>query len=455
MSDSTDQLLQAQRDEQFRHAMELFRAHRLFDLIDEEFPRRENAVFTNGVVILLLLYQRMCPDKSLAAALKLVLEVTPELLPNNKRVTQKTLSSDPSGYSKARQKCDLKAIQKFAQQVAQVIIDTTQPRLQNRRTYVIDGTTVSLAPEPALRKVYPPASNQHGETAHPTAMLVMAFELEMGAAVLPAIGAMYGEQAVSETALVEEILPSLPSHSVVMGDSGFGIFYVAWQTTRSTHDFVFRLTLLRYKALLKRARLVSEKDGVTTHELLWRPTAKDRKSHSQLPADAALPVRLHAIQLSDTQTLYLVTNLTTSGAELSDLYQHRYDVELDIRNFKVTLNAELSRVKSVSMFQKELWMSLVAYNLVCQFRRLAAEQAQMPPRRLSFKGVLTTFTIFLLNKSFASSSDWPRAFERALTYAMKDKLPNRPNRHFEREAYHRCPKSSQFKKRPVKKDGQP
>ena len=51
---------------------------------------------------------------------------------------------------------------------------------------------MTLAPVEALRKIYSPASNQHGEGAFPVALLVMAFELQSGAAVLPEIGAMYG-----------------------------------------------------------------------------------------------------------------------------------------------------------------------------------------------------------------------------------------------------------------------
>ena len=69
------------------------------------------------------------------------------------------------------------------------------------------------------------------------------------------------------------------------------------------------------------------------------------------------------------------------------------------------------------------------------------------PRDLSFKRVLTTFTTFLLNKQFQSPAQWRAGYEKALHYAMKDKLPDRPGRSYEREAYHKRPKSSQFKKR--------
>ena len=88
----------------------------------------------------------------------------------------------------------------------------------------MDGTTITLAPEPALRREFPPATNQHGVGVWPVALLVMTHELASGAALLPAVGAMYGEHAVSETALVREQFTQIPADGIALADSGFGIF---------------------------------------------------------------------------------------------------------------------------------------------------------------------------------------------------------------------------------------
>ena len=60
----------------------------------------------------------------------------------------------------------------------------------------------------------------------------------------------------------------------------------------------------------------------------WRPSAKERQNHPELPPDRPIPraqldVRLHEVQISDGLCLSLVTSLATEGAELADLYQHR------------------------------------------------------------------------------------------------------------------------------------
>ena len=64
--------------------------------------------------------------------------------------------------------------------------------------------------------------------------------------------------------------------------------------------------------------------------------------------------------------------------------------------------------------------------------------------------MLTTFETFQLRKLFTTPGEWQRAFDQALHDAQQDKLPNRPNRHDEREAYHQRPKSAGFQKRPTK-----
>ena len=133
-------------------------------------------------------------------------------------------------------------------------------------------------------------------------------------------------------------------------------------------------------------------------------------------------------------------------------YRRRYDVEFDIRDFKVTLDAENIRAKSVEMFKKELYTSVVAYNLVAQFRRQAAKLAQIPPRRLRFKGVWTTLKDRLLMQPACGMSEWMNRYDDALRRAAKKKHPNRSHpRTYPRKAHTRRQKSTKFVKAQGKK----
>jgi IS4 transposase len=50
--------------------------------------------------------------------------------------------------------------------------------------------------------------------------------------------------------------------------------------------------------------------------------------------------------------------------ELGGLYERRWNVELDFRNIKTTLGLEVLSCKTAQMSEKELWVYLLAYNLI-------------------------------------------------------------------------------------------
>lgn len=414
---------------------------------DQLFQQRAHTVFTASVVLWMLVYQRIKPDSSLENAVKHLIETQPKYLPDNKRLTEGKLSTNNSSYTVARQRLPLDVVRWFAEEVSTGIVATTEPSFHQRRVFLIDGTTITLAPEKELQQAFPAASNQFGEGVWPVALLTVFHELTSGSAMLPEIGAMYGDQAVSETALARRGLEKLPGNSIVMGDAGFGIFGVAHETQRCGHDFLYRMKKANFESLRRKSTLHSHSDHHKTYRCQWKPTTKNRNTCPELPTDACLEVYLHEVAVTSSLTLYLVTSLEEDAWTLSDWFERRYDVEVDIRNFKVVLDAENIRAKSVDTFLKELYTSVVAYNLTSQLRQEAAKLNGVKPRRMSFKRTWTTFQTFLLRHMHSDAAQWREAFGKALRYAMQDKLPNRPGRQFKREAYRKRPKDIQFEKR--------
>jgi hypothetical protein len=442
--------VQPESEVEFDQAFELLRTLADFEQIEKLFPQAPHAVYTAAVVLWMLIYQRMNSDSSLEAAVKKFIEGAPAFARPNKRIEEGNLSTATGSYSVARSKLPLEAVQWLAENVSQSLIDASPATYGDRRVFLIDGTTVTTAPEPALAKEFPPATNQYGATVWPVALLVVAHELDSGAALIPQIGPMYGPHAVSETALARGCLEQLPRDGVAMADSGFGIFRVAYDARQTAHPFLFRMTKSRFESLCKKAALIAEGENWQTYSHSWQPSQKERRSHPDLPHDALLEVRLHKVVVNDNLTLHLVTDLLAAedtALALAGVYRRRYDVEIDIRNLKLVLDMEQIRAKSVAMFRKELLITMVTYNLVTQFRRQAAELAKVPPRRMSFKRTLTTYRTFLLSAMYTDAESWRIQYHKALKCAMQDKLPNRPNRSYEREVYHRRPKSNQFKKR--------
>ena len=421
-------------------------------LFDPDQRETTKMVYTHGVTLWMLVLQRLGGGHSLTEVVSEALSHNHGLFPANKRVREKTLSENSAAYAQARKRLPLDAIHEFSSRVCDYLGQISEPLIDGRRIFLLDGTTITLAPTKLLQEAYPPAPSRHGDSVWPVAQLMVANEIQSGCALLPQVDPMYGENNASEAVQAQRIVAQLPANSIVMADSGFGIYRVAHHSIEAGHDFLFRLTKARFKALRRKAERIDEGPTHTTYHLLWTPSPKDRKSTPSLAQDAALEVVLHEVAIRPGTTLYLVSNLELSGLTASDLYCRRYDVEFDIRDLKVTMDAENIRAKSVEMFKKELYTSVVAYNLVAQFRRQAAELARIEPRRLSFKGVWTTLKNRLLLQPACSPGAWHERFEEALHHASKRKHPNRKEpRSYTRKAHPRRQKSTKFEKAQRKK----
>ena len=85
------------RDAEFDRAFELLRDLVDWSAADQQFPMRGNAVYTTGVVLWMLVSQRMAPERSWESAVKRLLDTQPDFLPRNKRLTEKTLSNATGG----------------------------------------------------------------------------------------------------------------------------------------------------------------------------------------------------------------------------------------------------------------------------------------------------------------------------------------------------------------------
>src|SRR5690606_26665924 len=119
---------------------------------------------------------------------------------------------------------------------------------------------ITLEPTSSLRDAYPPATNQHGETVWPVMMLMVAHELQSGCALVPEFGAMYGENNTSEARQALAIGQRIPRQSLVLADSNFGIFRVAWGLRQAGQSMLFRMTRSRFKSVKRQAEMVVQ-DG--------------------------------------------------------------------------------------------------------------------------------------------------------------------------------------------------
>jgi hypothetical protein len=412
----------------------------------------DTAVYTPLVTVTLMILQRLRGNASLEQAVAEGLGTG--ILPALPQGGGRTLSSNTGAFSRARARLEVELAEQVCDRVFESLVAATPPAFAQRRVFTIDGTTFTLSSDEGLREVYPPASNQHGESPWPIMQAAVAHELSSGCALRPEIGAMYGPDRVSEVELGIQLLPRIPAGSIVMADRDFGIFYFAQAVQRAGLHLVARLTEKRFRALQRHATQMGE----GRWELIWTPSRWDCQHHSDLPADARLHVHLHEIDFVDptgeARQLWLVTTLTDVAADSqawSELYRGRWRAENDIRDVKVALQMEELRGRSDPMLRKELALGIAAYNLVIQIRRLAAKAAGVEPRRISFKGTWSLVQSLLLTPHHGTPEEYARRFEVVLHAATQRKLPHRPNRHYPRTQLS-C--AMKYPARPQKKKGQ-
>lgn len=91
----------------------------------------------------------------------------------------------------------------------------------------------------------------------------------------------------------------------------------------------------------------------------------------------------------------LVTTLlcpkATHKSALKALFRSRWHVELDLRNIKSTLGMERLSCQTPTMARKEMWVYLLAYNLIRLMMAQAVLHTGSRPRQLSFKHTLQLY----------------------------------------------------------------
>lgn len=73
---------------------------------------------------------------------------------------------------------------------------------------------------------------------------------------------------------------------------------------------------------------------------------------------------------------------------LGQSFLQRWHVEVDLRNIKTTLGMDVLSCKMAKMCEKEMWVYVLAYNLIRLLMAEAADRFGTLPRTLSFKHTL-------------------------------------------------------------------
>ena len=436
--------------------LQLLTAEFLDQLRNKEGIRENNCVYNMNVVMWLVIGQRLRGNGSMeTAVLELLRGLPASFWPKPCKRLQpqpedqgRRPSSNTGAYNNARQRLPVSVVEHSCDRIFERLIHSSDGSLPavERRAFFFDGTSVQMPHEEELKELYPPGSNQHGESHWPLIRMLVAHDLKTGLAMRPQWGALNGSKAVSEQKLLEDAIDRLPSGSTVVGDANFGVFSVAYAAERS-HPVLLRLTAARAKHLAGEEL----KDGIDRH-IEWRPSRDDRRSHPLLPLDACVRGRLVVCQVQPSDgskafLLYLFTTLEADPAELIELYGQRWYIETDLRTLKRTLQLDQLTCTTPEMVAKEIDLGMAAYNLVRGVAYLAAQKAGIPPRRYSFTRVRNVINTFLpLIATAKGEREAEKLLDDMMYYVGQAKLPSQKKRPSYPRGVWRSPQAFPYRK---------
>jgi hypothetical protein len=354
--------------------------------------RFRERLYTPLVTIWTFLYQVLASDQSCRAAVARLLAFL-------------CVGGDDSGraktdpYCKARQRLPETLVADLARGSGLELQRQVPPTglLGGRPIKIADGTTVSMPDTPANQKAYPQQSAQKKGLGFPILRLVGLIGLSCGAVLDVAMGPYRGKQT-GETALLRQLLDRLEAGDILLTDAMFSNYWTIALLLEHGVDMVGRNGKRRVD--FRGGRRLGRHDHVVQWHKPVRPSWMSKKLYQSLPQTLSLrEVRVEvSVKGFRCRPLLLVTTLLDRQVyppqELAMAFRSRWHAELDLRSIKQVMQMDVLRCKSPAMVRKEIWMHLLAYNLIRKLMAQAAAVVGVCPRDISFKGTLQTLVAF-------------------------------------------------------------
>jgi Transposase DDE domain len=314
-----------------------------------------------------------------------------------------------SAFCQARRRLPLAVFQAVLRGLVKALLPDTEAvgRWRGHRTFLLDGSSVSMPDTPELQAHFGQPGNQAKGCGFPVAHLLVLFHAGTGL-LLEVLTAPLRSHDMSG---ITAILPLLLAGDVLVADRGFCSFaHLALLMAQGAHG-VFRLHQKQIvdftpgrahsrpgrrapKKGMPRSRWIRAyglMDQVVEYfKPAKRPAWMSEAEYAALPESIVVRELRYRITAAGfrTQEVTLVTTLLDAEAypadALAELYMTRWRVEENLKSLKHTMKMDVLKCKTVDGVLKELTMYAIAYNLVRLTMGKAAVRQGVEPDRVSF-----------------------------------------------------------------------
>jgi hypothetical protein len=401
----------------------------LLDEMESLLPAHRERLFPPTETLSMFLAQAMSADRSCQnivndAAIKRLVEGLP------------ACSTYTGAYCRARQRLPLDRVADLTRYTGGMMSERNPEswRWQGRPVKLVDGTTLPMPDTLANQAVYPQPRSQQSGLGFPLCRLVAILCLGCGAVLDAAIGGYQGKGG-DEQSLLRSLLDTLEPDDLLLGDAYYATYFLLGELFERGVDAVFEQQGSRKRSTdFRRGQRLGQRDHLIK---LTKPKRKPDWM-SQSDYDRA-PDTLKVRELQTSGKVLVTTLLCpkqTPKAALKALYRNRWHVELDLRSLKTTLGMETLSCKTPTMALKEIWVYLLAYNLIRLMMAQAAFLHGVLPRELSFKHALQ---LWLAWQQRSAGIHDDQTLSTLFVLIAQQRVGNRPGR-IEPRAVKRRPK---------------
>jgi putative transposase len=404
------------------------------DSIEQVF-REEDAlfgqadVFSTQLVLWAFLAQTLRDGKGVACSAA-VADISTYLV----QTGQRPPCGDTGDYCRARAKLKPTPVQHLTRQVSwETEAQAPEAWLwKGRHAKLIDGFTFTMPDTPANQERYPQNPAQRPGVGLPIARVCAVISLATACVCDLAVGPYEGKET-GENALLRSLLDTFEKDDVIVFDRYFCSFLMLALLSQGGRHVCTRLHQCR-RSDFRRGRRLGPGDHLITWARPQKPAWMSQEPYDRIPETLTLrEVKFHmTVPGRRTRTLTIVTTLTDPKAysreDLAELYGFRWNVELDIRQIKQTLHLDHVRCKTPAMVLRELWVTLLAYNLIRKVIATAAAVHRKQPRQLGFTLACQCLLASWMLLATGACRDLQALHRLTLARIAANEVANRPGR---------------------------
>jgi hypothetical protein len=353
-------------------------------------------------------------------------------------------SPNAASYCNARARLPTAVLRTLARRTAQQL-QVSLPedwKWHGRNVFIIDGSHVSMPDTEPNQARYPQPEVQQPGVGFPLARLAVLLSLATGACHDLAI-ASYTGKGTGETTLFRQMYGTLSPGDVVVADALFDNYFIACELRRRGIELVVRVQAERVGS----RTIESRPDGdIIAWQRPNKPRGMSGEQYRRYPE--SLTMRQVSVDARDRnnraeqfKVATTILDAAIDGGQIGDLFERRWDGEVDIRSVKSTMKMDILRCKTPEMVEKEIWAYLLAYNLLRTVMAVAANENEVEPRKISFKGTKQVVTAFTPKLEAAQPEQRAGLVDAMLRAVAYHRVGNRPGR-WEPRARKRRPKPS-------------